>query len=201
MPNTETRHLFAESNFETRERDGQPVIEGFFAVFGSEYRIAPDLVERIDPRAFHLERDTDVRALVNHNTDLVVGRTKAGTLRLEVRPQGLWGSVDVNVNDTDAMNAYERVRRGDVSQCSFGFNVLADKWEDGEPMVRTLLDVELWEVSLCTFPAYTDTEITARSAEQRAVLDSKAAEERRRAAEWRQAMRARVSAGKEAADA
>ena len=188
MPNTETRHLFAESNFETRERDGQPVIEGFFAVFGSEYRIAHDLVERIDPGAFHLERDTDVRALVNHTTDLV-------------RPQGLWGSVDVNVNDTDAMNAYERVRRGDVSQCSFGFNVLADKWEDGEPMVRTLLDVELWEVSLCTFPAYTDTEITARSAEQRAVLDSKAAEERRHAAEWRQAMRARVSAGKEAADA
>lgn len=201
MPNAQTRHLFAESNFETRERDGQPVIEGYFAVFGSEYRIAPDLVERIDPGAFHLDRDTDVRALVNHNTDLVVGRTKAGTLRLEVRQQGLWGSVDVNVNDTDALNAYERVKRGDVSQCSFGFNVLADKWEHGEPMVRTLLDVELWEVSLCTFPAYTDTEITARSAEQRAVLDSKAAEERRRAAEWRQAMRARVSAGKEAADA
>ena len=165
MPNTETRHLFAESNFETRERDGQPVIEGFFAVFGSEYRIAHDLVERIDPGAFHLDRDTDVRALVNHNTDLVVGRTKAGTLRLEVRPQGLWGSVDVNVNDTDAMNLYARVQRGDVNQCSFGFEILDETTEFREngDIHWTINKVKLYEVSVCTFPAYESTSVSARS--------------------------------------
>lgn len=157
----------AASRFETREDGGNLIIEGFFAVFNSNYEIAPGMSESIAPGAFDNSMANDVRALVNHDTTLVLGRTKAGTLRLEQRERGLWGQITINPNDRDAMNAYERVKRGDVDQCSFGFDIIseeADYRADGS-VHWTLTDIMLYEVSVCTFPAYEETQITARSAE------------------------------------
>ena len=159
--------IVRSTEFETREADGARYIEGYFAVFNSEYWIGETAFETIDPGAFDLEADTDVRALTNHDTTLVLGRTTAGTLQLRVDERGLWGSILINENDQDAVNAYERVRRGDVNQCSFGFNILQEGRErrpDGV-IVWHLERVELHEVSICTFPAYRDTEIEAREAE------------------------------------
>lgn len=182
----QTRHLFTDAQLETRD-DSEPTIEGYFSVFGPEYRITDDISEVVEPTAFHLDRDTDVRALINHDTTLVLGRTKAGTLALDVDERGLHGIVRVNPADPQAMGCYERVKRGDVSQCSFGFNILdqtVERRDDGGALFH-LNDVRLFEVSVCTFPAYEDTEITAREADLRAVLD-------RQAAAWRQSMRLKL---------
>ncbi len=155
-----------EATFETRETGDERRIEGYFSVFGSNYEIAPGATESIDPHAFDeaLTRD-DVRVLVDHDTRLVLGRTSAGTAELRVDEHGLWGSVLINPDDTDAMNAYARNKRGDVTQASFGFDILdeeTDKRADGS-VHWTIKKVKLYEVSLCTFPAYKETELKARA--------------------------------------
>lgn len=156
------------TEFKTRE-DGEGLsIEGYFSVFNSNYEIAPGMSESIAPGAFTNSLANDVRALTNHDTTLVLGRTKNHTLELREDTHGLWGHIDINPNDADAMNLYERVKRGDVDQCSFGFDIRSedtDIREDGS-VHWTIKDVELYEVSCCTFPAYEETNISARSAER-----------------------------------
>lgn len=154
-----------EATFETRETGEEKRIEGYFSVFGSDYNIAPGASESIDPHAFDdaLAQD-DVRVLVDHDTRLVLGRTSAGTAELRVDDHGLWGSVLINPDDTDALNAYARNKRGDVTQASFGFDILDEETEkraDGS-IHWTIKKVKLYEVSLCTFPAYQETELQAR---------------------------------------
>ena len=158
------------TKFETRE-DGDehvPHISGYFATFSDVYEIAPGLTESIAPGAFSRTLGGDIRALVNHDTTLVLGRTKAHTLELKEDERGLWGDITINPNDGDAMNLYERVKRGDVDQCSFGFDILkedTDYKEDGS-VHWTIREVELYEVSACTFPAYEQTNISARAAQR-----------------------------------
>lgn len=156
--------LVRDGKFTTRAEDGNLYIEGYFAVFGSEYRMWENAIETIDEDAFNETVDGDVRALVNHDSTLVLGRTTAGTLTLRVDRTGLWGSILINQLDQDAMNLYERVKRGDVSQCSFGFDILdqsTEVMENGTTVWR-LKKVELYEVSVVTFPAYEDTSVIAR---------------------------------------
>ena len=156
------------TEFQTRE-DGEGLkIEGYFAVFDSVYEIAPGLTESIAPGAFTKTLSRDIRALTNHDTTLVLGRTKAHTLELREDSHGLWGSVTINPKDSDAMNLYERVKRGDVDQCSFGFDIRSedtDIREDGS-IHWTIREVDLYEVSACTFPAYEETGIAARAKER-----------------------------------
>lgn len=176
--------------FETRETEGQRYIDGYFAVFGGEYWLWNRAFETVDPGAFSLESDADVRALVNHDTTLVLGRTTVGTLTLRVDERGLWGSVLINEKDQDAVNLYERVKRGDVNQCSFGFDVLEEttEYRDDGITVFHLKRVRLWEVSVCTFPAYEDTAVQARMAEVET-------ERRRKLQVWREELRKRVKGG------
>ena len=159
------RGFMHPAQFKTREDGEDLIIEGYFAVFGSIYEIWNDMTESIDPGAFtETLKDADVRALINHDTTLVLGRTKAGTLELSVDEHGLWGKIRINPNDQDAMNLYERVKRGDVDQCSFGFEIVREETdfkEDGS-IHWTVMEVRLWEVSVCTFPAYEETEVSAR---------------------------------------
>ena len=164
----ETRQLrTVATQFETRD-DGGPHISGYFAVFNSNYEIAPGMSESIAPGAFSRTLANDVRALINHDSTLVLGRTKAGTLALREDTRGLWGDITINPNDQDAMNLYERVKRGDVDQCSFGFEIVHEETEfreDGS-VHWTITEVELYEVSACTFPAYEATNISAREAQR-----------------------------------
>lgn len=152
------------AKFETREEDGTKAIEGYFAVFNSNYEIGPGMSESIAPGAFANSVSGDIRALINHDTTLVLGRTKAHTLTLREDEHGLWGRVEINPNDSDAMNLYERVSRGDVDGCSIGFSILNEEtdFRDDGSVHWTIKDVELFEVSACTFPAYTETNISAR---------------------------------------
>ena len=175
--------MVQDANFQTREEGNKRYIEGYFAVFNSQYWLWEDAYETIDPGAFDLTRDKDVRALTNHDTTLVLGRTTSGTLTLRVDERGLFGSVEVNENDQDAVNQYERVKRGDVTQCSFGFEILAQDIEraEGQPTVFRIKEVKLYEVSVCTFPAYQETSVTARKAELAEI-------DRRKAEAWRSDM-------------
>jgi len=160
----QTRSL--QTELTTRaEADGQEMyIEGYFAVFGRETELWPGAFEEIAPRAFNETLSNDIRALINHDTTLVLGRTKAGTLELKTDNYGLWGRVKINPNDTDAVNLYERVKRGDVDQCSFGFNITSEEtdWRDDGTVKWTITGIELHEVSVVTFPAYEDTGVQAR---------------------------------------
>lgn len=163
------------TEFKTR-KDGEDLsIEGYFAVFNSIYEIAPGMTESIAPGAFDETLSGDIRALINHDTTLVLGRTKANTLQLRADAHGLWGHIDINPNDTDSMNLYSRVQRGDVDQCSFGFDILAEETdfrEDGS-VHWTITKVELYEVSPCTFPAYKETNISARQAQRNDLIERK----------------------------
>ena len=155
------------TEFRAEARDGQKTIEGYFAVFGSTYQMFEGASESIDIHAFDDTITGDVRALIDHETRLVIGRTKASTLTLRLDTHGLWGSILINENDVDAMNLYARVQRGDVDQCSFGFDILdelTEVREDGS-VHWTLMKVKLYEISCVTFPAYVDTSISARKDE------------------------------------
>lgn len=175
------------TEFRAADQDGEKYIEGYFAVFGGIYELWPGATESIDPHAFDDTVGGDVRALINHDTTLVLGRTKAGTLELKVDSRGLWGRVKVNQNDGDAMNLYSRIERGDVDQCSFGFDILEEDTEfrDDGSAHWTIKKVELYEVSPVTFPAYEDTSVSARKRDYEQIKS-------RRAAVWKEQMKARL---------
>ena len=178
------------SQFETREAEGDLSIEGYFSVFNSIYELWPGATESVAPGAFSDTLGNDIRALVNHDSTLVLGRNKAGTLELREDSHGLWGKIKVNPNDGDAMNLYERVKRGDVDQCSFGFMIEDEETEfreDGS-IHWTIRKVNLFEVSVCTFPAYEETEVSARKADYAEI-------QKRKAEKWRAEMHAKLKEG------
>lgn len=192
----DTRQLRSiPQKFETREDGENLIIEGYFAVFNSNYDIAPGMSESIAPGAFTRSLSNDVRALINHDTTLVLGRTAAHTLELREDAHGLWGKISVNPKDGDAMNLYERVKRGDVDQCSIGFEIVSEETdfrEDGS-VHWEIREVNLWEVSCCTFPAYEETSISARSKQREDIL-------KRRNDAWKKQMKERLHNGVKSAD-
>ena len=177
-------------NFKTRDADGKLYIEGYFAVFDSPYPLWDGAEEVVKPGAFEGVLTQDVRALVNHDTTLVMGRTTAGTLLLEQDETGLWGQIEVNRDDTDAMNLYARVQRGDVSQCSFGFDIERETFVDlGDGRCRWEIEKvnPLYEVSVCTFPAYEATSVSARRQQLETIRQ-------RETQVWRENMKKRLEA-------
>lgn len=154
---------------ELRARDNAaPTITGYASVFGRETVIAGLFREVIAPDAFNdaVGRD-DVRALFNHDPSLILGRTAAGTLRLEVDARGLRYEIDPPTSPI-AAGLVESIRRGDVSQSSFGFRVTKEEWQHpataNELPLRTVRGVELFDVSPVTYPAYPETSVSARDA-------------------------------------
>lgn len=177
------------TKFETREENGEKRIEGYFAVFDSNYELWDGATESIGRNAFDGALADDIRALIDHETRLVLGRTTAGTLTLRVDEHGLWGSIKINEADSDAMNLYARVQRGDVSQCSFGFDILQERTDVDSATGAvhwTIEKVKLYEVSCVTFPAYKETAIQARAEEYR---DIKKRENER----WKAAQKERLT--------
>ena len=177
-----------------READGKLYIEGYFARFNEPYVVCEGWEETIAPGAFAdcLASGDDVKALWNHNPDIVLGCTGNRTALLTETASGLFGSIEINRNDSDAMNAYARILRKDVSGCSFGFDAEFEEWmdENGIYHTRIIRVTKLYEISPCTFPAYESTSIAARSRER---LDEvrKDFAGRRRAA-WQQEMRKKL---------
>lgn len=156
-------------------------LEGYAAVFhsdgdpGTEYELWADpsmrAVERIARGAFRsaIQEGDDVRALLNHNSDALLGRTMSGTLRISEDDQGLAYSVDLP--DTQlGKDVAELVDRGDISGSSFGFIVEQESWREEEMeggmrlAIRTIENVRLLDVGPVTYPAYGGTSVaSARS--------------------------------------
>jgi len=147
-----------------------PVLVGYAAVFnkmsnqlGGQYGFR----EMIEPGAFDGVLDNDVRAVLNHDANFVLGRSGAGTLRLSVDEVGLRYEVDMP-NTQYARDLMESVRRGDIKESSFKFTVLKDEWsESDEGAVRSIKQFgRLLDVSPVTYPAYPDATVAQRSLEQ-----------------------------------
>jgi HK97 family phage prohead protease len=165
MDNLE-RRAWAESRAEAsdngRKIRGYPVVFNSLSVDLGGFRevISPEAVDRT------LNEGLDVRALVDHDTSKVIGRTRAGTLRLRKDSRGLFMEVEPDEDISYARDIMRAVARGDVSGMSFGFRVDADEWNhDGKVPVRTVTDMRVSEVSIVTFPAYqaTDVQVAQRS--------------------------------------
>lgn len=151
-----------------REAGGKKRLEGYFAVFNEPYQIFSGWVETIAPGAFarYLGEGNDTKVLWNHDSNIVLGSTGNRTATLAEDEKGLYGSVEINEKDQDAVNAFARIERGDVDGCSFGFDIARmDEWWDDDGIYHTrITEIDpLYEVSPCTFPAYEATSISARA--------------------------------------
>lgn len=147
----------------------RPVLAGYAAVFDTETDIAGLFREKIQRGAFKdALSSSDVHALFNHDENFVLGRMKAGTLRISEDDHGL--KVEIDPPDTqDARDLIRKMERGDIDQMSFAFSMReGETWDmTEEPPLRTINKVdELYDVSVVTRGAYPTTEVAVRSMEQ-----------------------------------
>lgn len=164
------QRIMKMKNTKIREEGGKRYLEGYFSVFGEPYQVWDGWIETIERGAFarYLSSGQDVKVLWNHDSNIVLGSTGNGTASLREDETGLFGSVEINENDSEAVSAYARVARGDVDGCSFGFDIARqEEWWDDDGVYHTkITEVDpLYEVSPCTFPAYKATSISARNKE------------------------------------
>jgi uncharacterized protein len=168
----EKRTSFLTSQFSAEEQEDKLLVEGYFIKYNTETNLFDDVFEEIDGGSVvkSLEKN-DIRGLFNHDTSLVLGRTGNQTLTLKSDDVGLWGSIEINKDDPQAMGAYARIKRGDVAGCSFGFFPVKEDYEvraeGGKKFI--IREMDLFEVSPCVFPAYPQTEILARQKDIEAI--------------------------------
>ena len=154
------RRYFSIPKLEVRAKDDAFVAIGHAATFNEPYGVG-DFREQVAPGAFDESMKSDeVKALWNHNTDNVLGSSSAGTLRLSTDNKGLLSEMTF---PKSAVREREAIERGDVTQMSFGFYTKEDRWErfeDGTEL-RTLVKVQLFDVSPVAFPANPNTDLGA----------------------------------------
>ena len=163
----------AETEFEIRAAAAGNTLIGHAAVFNVETVIAGMFRESIAPRAFRKTiKESDVRALFNHDPAHVLGRNKAGTLRLSEDDVGLVCEIDLPDTQT-ARDLWTSIDRGDISQSSFAFETVKELRTDPDEEAAetlplfTVKEARLWDVSPVTYPAYEQTDVVARSAAER----------------------------------
>jgi len=168
MPHDIERRTIPLDRIQLEERaDNTPRIVGHAALFDSLSENLGGFREIIKPGAFARSiQEDDIRALFNHNPDVILGRNRADTLRLAEDDQGL--AIEIDPPDTQAArDLMTSMRRGDINQMSFGFRVRAggSSWDEDEngDVVRTLTDVALFDVSPVVYPAYPETDVGVRA--------------------------------------
>jgi HK97 family phage prohead protease len=168
MTEVEKRMFDAEALTVHRRDDGKsPMMRGHAAVFNELSGDLGGFREQIIPGAFAEAIETDdVRALINHDSNFVLGRNRAGTLAMREDVRGL--AVEITPPDTAfARDLIVSMERGDVTQMSFAFRVRpnGEDWakNDDGVWVRSVKRVRLYDVSVVTYPAYTQTDVAMRS--------------------------------------
>jgi len=173
--------------------DEKRTIVGYAAVFNSPTLIGSEeygWIEVVSTGAFDatLRSDIDVLALYSHELERLLGRQSSGTLRLSIDEKGLRYEIDLP-DTTDGRDVGVLVERGDLRGSSFGFNVTKQEWDETvNPPKRTIMAVDLYEVTVTASPAYDDTEVGMRSLTE--------AREARKAAEISKRAEKRVSIGR-----
>lgn len=163
------------SEVRAEEKDGKMSVGGYAAVFEVETVIYDLFREKIARGAFADSiKNDDVRALWSHNMDFVLGRTKNNTLSLREDDHGL--AFDLELPDTQlGRDAFTSIKRGDVDGMSIGFQTITHEWTRGtekELHLRTVRAAKLFEVSPVAFPAYTETQVSARAAVEAVVKEA-----------------------------
>lgn len=156
------------------EKPDEMVIEGYFALYENETELFEGVHEIISRGAFDNTLNNDIRALWNHNTQYVLGRNRSGSLELKTDDKGLFASIRLPKTQY-AQDLYELVKRGDVDQCSFGFNIVGEDLEElasGGYRWR-INEADLHEVSVVTFPAYENTSVQARAKQVEQIKERK----------------------------
>lgn len=171
QPEVETR---AGIPAEVRADDAGIKVSGYAAVFNMETNIGDYFREIILPGAFrNALGETDVPFLINHS-GLPLARTRSGTLILSEDTHGLRMETELDADDPDVLRIVPKMKRGDLDKMSFAFRAVKQRWDDTQtPPLRTIEEVELYDVSIVTDPAYEGTEIGLRS------LDDARKEQRR----------------------
>jgi len=167
--NIEYRYL-PKAELRVQDDTGKKKIIGHAAMFNSLSEELWGFRERIMPGAFKrtLAEGADVRALINHNPSLILGRNKAGTLDLKEDERGLFCTIDPP-DTTAGKDIIESINRRDIDGMSIGFLSVDEKWiKEGGANVRELMDVDLVDISIVTYPAYTATKVMTRSMPQMA---------------------------------
>ena len=172
------RHMHFTSKLKTRDSDneGEAIIEGYFVVYDKETELWPGAFEEVAPEAFDASlKDSDIMALDNHDSRMILGSVLSETLELKSDSTGLWGKVTIDLEDPNAKSAYRKVQTGKVRGCSFGFYPTKEERierEDGTTKWR-ITEAELLEVSITAFPAYPQTDIAARQRDVEAMKKQK----------------------------
>ncbi len=158
-------------------------ISGIAASYNKLSQNLGGYMEKIAPGAFtrSLKTGADVRALFNHDPSKILGRTKSGTLVLIDDDLGLKFTCQLDRGNTDHVNIYAAIKRGDISECSFAFTVPenGDSWENSDGTdpkcmaIRTLRDVDLMDVSAVAYPAYAQGTAVGARAKAAAATKSK----------------------------
>ncbi|MGE6516643.1 HK97 family phage prohead protease [Lysinibacillus sphaericus] len=168
MSKTEKRNL-TTSDVEIREAEnGKRTISGYAVKWEMKSHAMgyfKRFKEQFQKGAFTESMTNDDQlALWSHDTTKVLGRTKNGTLRLFEDDIGLRFELDLP-NSTLGNDAYETIKRGDVDGVSFGFRMVKQEWDENdiENITRTISKAKLLEISPVAFPAYPDSQVSARS--------------------------------------
>jgi HK97 family phage prohead protease len=157
-----------KSEVRAEKREEKTVVRGYAALYNSLSENLGGFREIIAPGAFDDVLNDDVRALINHDSSLILGRTTSNTLRIGVDANGLWYEYD-SPDTTYARDLLVSMGRGDVDQSSFQFGVEKDEWKDSGDgyLKRTILKVSrLLDVSPVTYPAYTATSVSKRALDE-----------------------------------
>lgn len=143
-------------------------LEGYAALYDDETVVAGQR-ERIERGAFDGRLEDDVRLLFNHDNNMPFARTTNGTLKLSVDDNGLYYSADI-IDTQAGRDLYAMVKRGDVSQSSFAFNIQERRFDDGVMVIEKV--GQLFDVSPVTYPAYEATTVVARKKEEKKAPDT-----------------------------
>jgi HK97 family phage prohead protease len=165
MNKREIRYLPARELRISTAADGTKTLSGHAIMFGVRSVNLGGFVEVVDPKAVSTSlRTQDILCLNNHDSSEPLGRTSSGTLKLSTDPIGVAFTCSLDTRISYANDLAISVERGDVRGCSFGFRTNKDTWtNDNGTLLRTLNDIEVFEISICGSPAYPQTDVSVRS--------------------------------------
>ena len=153
-----------DSTLEVREENGEMIIEGYAALYNNETDLGA-FRESISPGAFDDVLADDVRALINHDPSLIIGRSSAGTLQLSTDEHGLKYVVKLGEQQY-AKDLYTSIKRGDITQSSFAFTIQDQTWSEDRSTRKVEKVGKLLDISPVTYPAYKSASVAARNEEQ-----------------------------------